>query len=210
MSTGTQGFAPFAAPALVRGDDTDVTRNLEGQRSANRLGTPSRRPLSCMRFTSVPWIGAADAYKQGSLFRGRGQVDAPDLVDRARRQHALKRGGEATMVSLDGVSPASQPPSVDVLALDQALEELSAIDAQQGSVVECDSSLGSTSPRRPKRSRSRGLGRARTGAGAGVALSTPVALRVTLTYSCRCSSSCTVAGESPRKVHVLPHTEAGN
>ena len=48
------------------------------------------------------------------------------------------------------------------------------------------------------------------GAGEGVALSTPVALRVTLTYSCRCSSSCTVAGESPKKVHVLPHTEAGN
>ena len=58
------------------------------------------------------------------------------LVDHARRQHARKRGGEATMVSLDGVSPASQPPSVDVLALNQALEALSAIDAQQGSVVE--------------------------------------------------------------------------
>ena len=58
------------------------------------------------------------------------------LVDHARRQHADKRGGGATMVSLDDVSPAAQPPSVDVLALDQALEALSAIDARQGSVVE--------------------------------------------------------------------------
>jgi RNA polymerase sigma factor (TIGR02999 family) len=58
------------------------------------------------------------------------------LVDHARRQQAGKRGGGATMVSLEGVSPAAQPPSVDVLALDQALEALSAIDARQGGVVE--------------------------------------------------------------------------
>ena len=58
------------------------------------------------------------------------------LVDHARRQHADKRGGGATMLSVDDVSPAAQPRSVDVLALDEALEALSAIDARQGSVVE--------------------------------------------------------------------------
>jgi RNA polymerase sigma factor (sigma-70 family) len=40
------------------------------------------------------------------------------------------------MMNLEGVSPAAQPPSVDVLALDQALEALSAIDVRQGRVVE--------------------------------------------------------------------------
>ena len=39
------------------------------------------------------------------------------------------------MVSLEDV-PSAQPPGVDVLALDQALEALSAIDVRQGSVVE--------------------------------------------------------------------------
>ena len=58
------------------------------------------------------------------------------LVDHARRQRADKRGGGATMVSLDDVSPAAQPPSVDVLALDQALAALVAIDARQVDVVE--------------------------------------------------------------------------
>ena len=58
------------------------------------------------------------------------------VVDYARRQRADKRGGGATMVCLDDVSPAAQPPSVDVLALDQALEALSAIDVRQGGVVE--------------------------------------------------------------------------
>ena len=58
------------------------------------------------------------------------------LVDHARRQHADKRGGGATMMTLDDVSPAAQPASVDVLALDQALAALAAIDARQSHVVE--------------------------------------------------------------------------
>ena len=40
------------------------------------------------------------------------------------------------MVSLEDVSPATQPASVDVLALDEALATLSALDARQCRVVE--------------------------------------------------------------------------
>ena len=58
------------------------------------------------------------------------------LVDHARRQRADKRGGGATMLSLDEVSPAAQASSVDVLALDQALDALSSIDGRQCRVVE--------------------------------------------------------------------------
>ena len=58
------------------------------------------------------------------------------LVDHARRQHADKRGGQVTIVSLDDVSPFAQPSSVDVLALDQALGALSSIDDRQCQVVE--------------------------------------------------------------------------
>jgi RNA polymerase sigma factor (TIGR02999 family) len=58
------------------------------------------------------------------------------LVDYARRQRADKRGGGVTMMSLDEVSPAAQAPSVDVLALDEALEALSSVDARQCRVVE--------------------------------------------------------------------------
>lgn len=58
------------------------------------------------------------------------------LVDHARRQHAEKRGGRATIVSVEGVLPAALPSSVDVLALDQALGALSVIDDRQCRVVE--------------------------------------------------------------------------
>src|SRR5262245_27056381 len=58
------------------------------------------------------------------------------LVDHARRQHADKRGGRATIVSLDGVLPVTQSSSLDVLALDEALGALSSIDDRQCRVVE--------------------------------------------------------------------------
>ena len=61
------------------------------------------------------------------------------LVDRARRKLRGKRGGKATMVSLDQVSPAVNtvgPTNIDVLALDEALGELASFDAQQCRIVE--------------------------------------------------------------------------
>ena len=58
------------------------------------------------------------------------------LVDHARRQRAGKRGAGATMLSLDEVQAAAPASSVDVLALDQALDALSGIDARQCRVVE--------------------------------------------------------------------------
>jgi RNA polymerase sigma factor (TIGR02999 family) len=58
------------------------------------------------------------------------------LVDHARRQRADKRGGGVTMLSLDEALPAVRTTSVDVLALDQALDSLSALDSRQCRVVE--------------------------------------------------------------------------
>ena len=58
------------------------------------------------------------------------------VVDYARRQRADKRGGGVTVLRLDEALPAAWTSSVDVLALDQALDALSAIDARQCRVVE--------------------------------------------------------------------------
>jgi RNA polymerase sigma factor (TIGR02999 family) len=61
------------------------------------------------------------------------------LVDHARRRQAERRGGGATVISLDEAPGAAAPastPSVDVLALDEALDVLSSFDIQQCRVVE--------------------------------------------------------------------------
>jgi RNA polymerase sigma factor (TIGR02999 family) len=59
------------------------------------------------------------------------------LVDHARSRHARKRGGTACRVTLDeGVAAAPERHDLDLVALDEALNSLAAIDPQQGRIVE--------------------------------------------------------------------------
>jgi RNA polymerase sigma factor (TIGR02999 family) len=58
------------------------------------------------------------------------------LVDHARRDQAAKRGRGVTIVTIDAESPAVAPNIIDMLALDQALEELTSMEERLGRVVE--------------------------------------------------------------------------
>ncbi len=57
------------------------------------------------------------------------------LVDHARSRNAAKRG-DGLKVTLDEKMALAEAQSLDVIALDSALAELSKLDAQQGKVVE--------------------------------------------------------------------------
>jgi RNA polymerase sigma factor (TIGR02999 family) len=58
------------------------------------------------------------------------------LVEHARARDASKRGGERQRVTLDEAVAAGAPPDVDVLAVDEALGRLAALDAGQARIVE--------------------------------------------------------------------------
>jgi len=58
------------------------------------------------------------------------------LVEYARGRGAAKRGGSAYRLTLDEALDIPMKTGVDVVALDQALSELSAMDEQQGRIVE--------------------------------------------------------------------------
>jgi RNA polymerase sigma factor (TIGR02999 family) len=60
------------------------------------------------------------------------------LVEYARGRSAEKRGGNAITLTLDEAValPRQMQTDIDVVALDRALNELSALDAQQGKIVE--------------------------------------------------------------------------
>jgi RNA polymerase sigma-70 factor (ECF subfamily) len=58
------------------------------------------------------------------------------LVQRARARRAAKRGGAPQRVTLDDALLSAEPTSVDVLALDEALTRLAAIDPTQARIVE--------------------------------------------------------------------------
>jgi RNA polymerase sigma factor (TIGR02999 family) len=58
------------------------------------------------------------------------------LVDHARQHRRAKRPGCAVKVTLDDRIGAAAPPDCELLLLDEALTELTAIDPQQGRIVE--------------------------------------------------------------------------
>ncbi len=58
------------------------------------------------------------------------------LIERARARDAQKRGGERQRVTLDEALVRGGERSIDLIALDQALERLATLDAEQARLVE--------------------------------------------------------------------------
>ena len=58
------------------------------------------------------------------------------LVDAARERRAAKRGQDVSGVPLDGVDLAAPAPRVDIVALEDALLDLAALDSRSSQVVE--------------------------------------------------------------------------
>jgi RNA polymerase sigma-70 factor, ECF subfamily len=58
------------------------------------------------------------------------------LINYAKRHNRLKRGGGNRQVTLNDASAVIDRPQLDLLALDQALDELSRVDPRQGRIVE--------------------------------------------------------------------------
>ncbi len=58
------------------------------------------------------------------------------LVDHARSRRSLRHGGAAHMIPLDDVAVVADDPGEDLVALDDALTALAAVDARKSQVVE--------------------------------------------------------------------------
>ena len=58
------------------------------------------------------------------------------LVDHARKRRYAKRGGDAHKISFDEAMAVSRERGADLIALDDALEKLAAIDPRKSKVVE--------------------------------------------------------------------------
>jgi RNA polymerase sigma factor (TIGR02999 family) len=58
------------------------------------------------------------------------------LIDHARKAHYAKRGGGAIKVSLDEAAAVTEARAAELVAVDEALEKLTAMDARKGRIVE--------------------------------------------------------------------------
>ena len=59
------------------------------------------------------------------------------LVDHARKRNALKRGDGKVALTLDESRVASDDDAVAVLALDNAMKDIAAIDPRLEQIIEC-------------------------------------------------------------------------
>ncbi len=81
---------------------------------------------------------------RGHFFAAAAEAMRRILVESARRKKRLRHGGGRERDRLDDALLAVQPPSDDVLALDEALEQLAREDAQAAGLVKLISFAGLT------------------------------------------------------------------
>lgn|SRR5690606_22440454 len=81
---------------------------------------------------SLPETPASQLHFKRIAARAMRQV----LVEAARRRKALKRGGDRPLVTLDDGVASAEVRSEELLALDEALEELARLSPRQAQLVE--------------------------------------------------------------------------
>jgi len=72
---------------------------------------------------------------RGHFFAAAAEAMRRILVEQARRKRTLKGGGGFQRVELSGVDPAIEGPTLDLLALNEALEKLAARDPRKAELI---------------------------------------------------------------------------
>jgi RNA polymerase sigma factor (TIGR02999 family) len=108
-------------------------RCMERERAGHTLQTTALVNEAYLRLidsSRVRWQNRAH------FFAVAAQLMRRILVDFARARQNLKRGGAAQRVSLDEALVVPQEPDPDLIALDEALNTLAALDPRQARMVE--------------------------------------------------------------------------
>ncbi|HTJ24131.1 MAG TPA: ECF-type sigma factor [Gemmatimonadaceae bacterium] len=105
-------------------------RSADGSATLSTTELVHESYLKLQRGSSTDWQGRAHFF--GAASRAMRQV----LVDFARRRAAAKRGGDATHVSFGEVGDDLQIELDEILALDEALDRLAAVDERLRQIVE--------------------------------------------------------------------------
>lgn len=108
-------------------------RQMRGERGSHSLQTTALVNEAYLRLVDshrVRWQNRAH------FFAICAQLMRRILVDDARARGSLKRGGAAVHVSLDDTPLASPQLETDLIALDEALTKLEALDPRKSKVVE--------------------------------------------------------------------------
>ncbi|MFN2491427.1 MAG: sigma-70 family RNA polymerase sigma factor [Pyrinomonadaceae bacterium] len=109
-------------------------RYMQSEREGHTLQTTALVNEAYLRMAAQQKI---EWQNRAHFFAVTAQVMRHILIDHARRRNYVKRGGtEAHQVPLDESLLMSQPRAAELIALEEALKELAALDPRKGRVVE--------------------------------------------------------------------------
>jgi len=134
----SEAVAPLVYAELLRQARRALRREVDGH---------TLEPTALVHEAWMRLDGQHDARweSRAQFFAVAAQMMRRVLVDHARTRHALKRGGAAARLTLGALERAGQEPDaaagssldrVDLLALDDALARLAALDPQKARLVE--------------------------------------------------------------------------
>src|SRR2546423_1770080 len=116
----------------------DELRQLAAARMASEAPDHTLQPTALVHEAYLRLVGPADAAYwdgRGHFFAAAAEAMRRILIEAARRRKAQKRGGDARRVDLPDLPAASAVPDDDLLALDDALDELDQHDSQAARLV---------------------------------------------------------------------------
>ena len=108
-------------------------QRMRGERPGHPLQTTALVNEAYLRLADINRVCWHD---RAHFFAVAAQAMRRVLVEAARARNAQKRGGDVRFVSLDEAESPAAERTLDVLALDQALEALARIDERKARVVE--------------------------------------------------------------------------
>ena len=133
LSTGNREVEACLIPRVY-----EQLRRLAASYMRNERGNHTLQPTALVHEAyarlvqqpHMPWQSRAH------FFATAAQLMRHILVDHARAHHADKRGGWQRQVTLDEAIHPAREPSIDVMALNEALDHLAVLDARQARMVE--------------------------------------------------------------------------
>lgn len=132
-SVGDEKALEKLTPLVYRQLHEIAQRYMAGERSGHTLQTSALVNEAYLRLVDCKKVNWQD---RAHFFAVSAQLMRRILIDFARSRNYLKRGGAIPHVSLEEAPSVSSEPDVDLVALDDALKALSAVDERKSKVVE--------------------------------------------------------------------------
>ena len=126
----------------------DELRRLAAQRLAHERPGQTLQPTALVHEAYLRLVGSGTPPQWdgcGHFFAAAAEAMRRILVDRARKKRSLKHGGDRVREPLDEANVMTPEVGEDLVALDEALEQLAARDAEAGELVKLRFFAGLTS-----------------------------------------------------------------